>query len=359
MSILIFFIILVILVLIHELGHFIAAKKNGVLVEEFGFGFPPRLFSIKRGETLYSINLFPIGGFVKLFGEEYQELKNKKQSKNVPGKERAFAYKKPWQKALILLGGVTGNFLLGWILISFLFTQGVPTPVNKVIVESVQVNSPASTSGIKSSDTITKIVKDGKEYPLKSVSDLVSLTKKFSGQEIVLIVEKDKTQRKVVLTPRKNPPPGQGPLGIVLTSFVEKKYSWYQAPFYGLVESFKITKHIVVELLKVVGQLVTFQKPQIDVVGPVGIAQFTGQAIKLGKNAVLELMALLSLNLAVVNILPFPALDGGRLVFVIYEWITRKRVDQKFERYLNLVGIIILLSLAVFITINDIAKSYR
>ncbi|MFH0979900.1 MAG: site-2 protease family protein, partial [Candidatus Roizmanbacteria bacterium] len=131
MTILIFILTLTLLVLIHEFGHFLAAKKNGVRVEEFGFGLPPRIFGIRKGETLYSINLLPLGGFVKLYGEEYHEIKNKSLS------QRAFINKKPWVKFLIVISGVIGNFLLGWILISYLFTQGVPVPTNKVIVEKV------------------------------------------------------------------------------------------------------------------------------------------------------------------------------------------------------------------------------
>lgn len=352
-TIIIFIIILAILVLIHEFGHFIAAKKSGVLVEEFGFGFPPRLFGIKKGETLYSVNALPIGGFVKLYGEEYHEEDGKVNTKL---KDRAFIYKKPWQKVLIIVAGIIGNFLLGWVLISFLFTQGVPAPVNKVIVEDVQTQSPAQAAGIKKNDVLEKIVKDGKSYSLTSTTDLIGLTKKFGDKEITVVVNSNGAKRNVVITPRSHPPKGQGSLGVVITSFITKKYAWYQAPFYGLKEAFNITRMIVVELSKTIFQLVTLQKPNVDVAGPIGIAQYTGQAIKFGNNAVLELIALLSLNLAVINILPFPALDGGRLVLVLYEWITRKRVNRTFEQYLNLAGIAILLTLTVVVTIHDILK---
>jgi regulator of sigma E protease len=148
-------------------------------------------------------------------------------------------------------------------------------------------------------------------------------------------------------------------LGVVITSFVEKKYPWYQAPFFGLAEAFNITWTIVSELSKTVFQLISFQKPKVDVAGPIGIARYTGEAIKFGSNAVLELIALLSLNLAVVNILPFPALDGGRLAFVLYEIVTKRRVNQNFERNLNLAGMIILIALAILISIHDVIKIYR
>lgn len=325
MSVIIFILILGILVLVHELGHFLAAKKNGVLVEEFGIGLPPRIIGKKIGETIYSLNLIPLGGFVKLYGEEYHEMDKNKPPRLRMG--RAFISKKPWQKAVIIISGVIGNFLLAWVLISFLFTQGVPAPTNKVIVEKIQSGSPAQTAGLKEKDIILKLIPQSPstpQIPLTSTTDLINLSQKYAGREIALLIDRNGHHITTKITPRKNPPNGQGPLGIIITSFVEKKYPWYQAPFFGLLESFKITQTIVKELGKTLIQLITLRKPQVEVTGPIGIARYTGMAIKFGQNAVLELVALLSLNLAVINIFPFPALDGGRLTFVIYEWITKK-----------------------------------
>ena len=355
MGILVFIIILAVLVLVHEFGHFIAAKKNGVLVEEFGFGFPPRLFGVKKGETLYSVNLLPIGGFVKLYGEEYHEGKGPED----PLKSRAFVYKKPWQKTVIIVAGIMGNFLLAWVLISFLFTQGVPTPTNNVSVESVQKSSPAYTAGIRASDEIKTIATAQKVYPITASDQLISLSHTLGGQQITIKIKRSGLEKNIAITPRKNPPAGQGPLGIVVTTFVVKKYPWYQAPFYGLAHAFDISFKIVTELSKTLFLLLSFQKPNVDVAGPIGIAQFTGQAIKFGNNAVLELAALLSLNLAVINILPFPALDGGRLMFVFYEWVSKRRANKTVERYVNLVGIVILLSLAFVISVHDVIKLFN
>jgi regulator of sigma E protease len=353
MSIIIFIIILAVLILIHEFGHFIAAKKQGVRVDEFGFGLPPRLFGIKIGETLYSLNLIPLGGFVKLYGEEYHEIKKKTQS------AKAFINKKPWQKALIILAGVMGNFLLGWFLISFLFTQGVPVPTDRVIVEKVTENSPAEIAGFKTKDVITNIELKGKQYPIKESNDLIELSRKFGGEELIMTVSRENKSTKLKVTPRKNPPKNEGPLGVTVTSFIEKKFPWYQAPVYGLIESVKITSNIFRELSKILFQLVTFQKPDAQISGPIGIAQFTATAIKFGNNAVLELMALLSFNLAIINILPFPALDGGRLVFVIYEWITGRQSNKNLEKYVNFIGFVILLSLGVLISVFDVIKLYK
>jgi regulator of sigma E protease len=407
-TIIVFFLILGLLVLVHEFGHFIVAKKNGIRVEEFGFGIPPRIFGIKKGETLYSLNALPFGGFVKLYGEEELIIHAK-----------AFSHKKPWQKATVILAGVVGNLLLGWILISYLFTQGVPVPTNKVVVEQVQKNSPAEQAGIKEKDVVIKIKKQQtaapekkiivqkgenlwkiaekeyglglkafaiakankiknpniiyvgqkilladvsfvqKEYMVYSSDDLITLTKQFAGEQIILVIKRDNKSMELPVISRKNPPKNQGSLGIVITSFIERRYPWYQAPFYGLIEAFSITKKIAVELSKMLLQVITFKTAKVDVTGPIGIARFTGQAIKLGNNAVLELIALLSLNLAVLNILPFPALDGGRLIFVAYEWITKKRVNYKIEQYVNMFGMVVLLSLALLISVHDILNIYK
>ncbi len=360
MTLLIFFLILALLVVVHELGHFIAAKKNGVKVEEFGIGFPPRVFAKQIGETVYSINLIPLGGFVKLYGEDYHEISTKNKNVNSNLKGKAFALKKEWQKAIIIISGVLGNFLLAWILISFLFTQGVPIPEKKVIIEKVQPNSPAEFSGLKEKDVILSIIPDNDNaITVNSSADFINLTRKYSGKKINLLIQRADKKIKISITPRKNPPAGQGPLGVIITSFAIKKYPWYQAPFSGLIESFKITKQITQEIARSIIQLIFFQKTNIEVAGPIGIAQYTSEVIKYGNNALLQFIALLSLNLAVINILPFPALDGGRLVFIIYEWITKKRVNQKIERYVNILGIIFLLSIAILVSINDLSKIFR
>jgi regulator of sigma E protease len=353
MYILVFIIILAILVLIHEAGHYFAAKKQGILVEEFGFGFPPRLWGFKRGETLYSINLLPIGGFVKLYGEEYHEGEAKVDPKL---KDRAFVYKKPWQKAIVIVAGVVMNFLLGWILISYLFTQGVPTPSNHVLVDAVSPGSPAARAGLHASDQILQIAHDGKTYQVKTTEDLVKYGRDFAGTSVIFVVERNSQPVQIAITPRKNPPAGQGALGISVTSFIERKYPWYEAPYYGLGHAFTITAAIATELGKTLYKVVIGQGAKVEVSGPVGIAQYTGTAIKFGRNAVLELMALLSLNLAIINILPFPALDGGRLVFIVYEWIFRRPVNKNFEQRVNMAGMIVLLGLAALITVHDVVK---
>ncbi len=350
MNILIFIATLSILVVIHELGHLIMAKKRGVLVEEFGLGLPPRFFGVKIGETLYSINLLPFGGFVKLYGED-ESGDIKKGLRKI-----AFAFKSPLEKAMIIIGGVLGNFILGWIIYSYLFTQGVPVPANKIIVENVISQSPAQKAGIKKNDIIKALVIDHQVFDLKKSEELVNLTKKYAGKEIKLVLVRETKEITVEIIPRKNPPSNQGPLGITITHFLEKKYPWWQAPFYGLFDCFKIILNIFIEFSKLAYYSIFEKSQRIEVAGPIGIAQYTSEVIKFGKNAYLEFLALLSLNLAVINILPFPALDGGRLVFVMYEAITKKKINKKIEYYLNFFGFLILILLAITVSVNDIIR---
>ena len=349
MTLIIFLITLSILVLIHEFGHFIVAKKNGVLVEEFGFGLPPRIFGIKKGETLYSVNWLPFGGFVKLYGEDYESEIKKSL------KKRAFSEKKTLEKAAIIVAGVVGNFLLAWLIFSYLFTQGIPVPTNKVIIEKVITDSPADKIRLLPGDQIVSLITpENKKKELQKPEQLIKLTKTHAGKKITLVIKRGNKIIQKSIIPRKNPPPNQGTLGIVITSYEFKKYRWWQAPIYGLLDSLKITAKIFQEITKVFINFITFQKQKVDITGPIGIAKFAGEIIKFGKNAYLEFLALISLNLAVINILPFPALDGGRLAMVLYEGLTKRKINKHIEKNLNLLGFAILISLAIIISINDI-----
>ena len=325
-TIAIFFLVLSILVIIHELGHFITAKLCGIKVEEFGFGIPPRIFGIKIGETLYSLNLLPFGGFVKVFGEEAEELKGKKLSPKTLS--RSFTHKKNWQKVAVLCAGVFFNFLLGWGIVSYLFTQGVPVPSKNVFIEEVRKGSPADIQGLKKGDVIQKVTTDKETVIIDDLTDISTTAKKYGGKEILLVIKRGDQIENISIIPRKNPPKNEGSLGIVISNFVIKKYSWTEAPVHGLIESAKMTKIIFVELSKTLVNFVTFQKTDAEISGPVGIARLTSDAARQGSNALLQMIGLLSLNLAVINILPFPALDGGRLALVLYEAISKRKVKR-------------------------------
>ncbi len=352
----IFFLVLSILVLIHEIGHFSVAKLNGIKVEEFGFGLPPRLFGKRFGETLYSVNALPFGGFVKLLGEEEAELTGKKLSPSEL--ERSFTHKKPWQKMVVLTAGVFFNFLLGWIIVSYLFTQGVPVPSDIVVIEEVAKGSPAEQVGLRVGDDIQKITAGTKKYIVNDSVDVSNTSGKYLGEEIMVQVERGDQLLMFPITPRKNPPKGQGSLGILISDYTIKKYSALEAPIYGLVESAKITAMIVKELGSMLARFALMQKPEADIAGPIGIAKLSSEAAREGPSALLQLIGILSLNLAVINILPFPALDGGRLMFVAYELVSRKKINPNIERRLNFAGFAILIGLIILVTINDIIKLF-
>jgi len=345
-TIITFFLVLSFLVLIHEAGHFFVAKLCGVKVLEFGFGLPPKIFGIKRGETVYSINALPIGGFVRLYGEEEAGMVDKVDA------SRAFYKKKPLQKIAIITAGVAMNFIFAVIIISYIFSQGVYVQSQRVFVEGVSKNSPAATLGIKKGDQIAEI--GGQK--IKSTQDLILSTKKFAGQKVKILILRNAKQILYSIIPRLNPPKGEGSLGVAISNLEFKKYSIIQAPFAGLSETLKMTWLTIVGILDIFSRLIRFSEVPKEVAGPVGIARLVGQAVDYGFMAVLQLMGMLSLNLAVINIFPFPALDGGRLVFVLFEMITKKRINPKFEAIVNTVGFAILIGLIVLITRNDILR---
>lgn len=352
-TILVFLIILSILVLIHELGHFFVAKKMGIKVEEFGFGLPPRAFGIKKGETVYSLNWLPIGGFVKLYGEDEAGGGKIRNSDN----KRAFFTRPVWQRSLVVVAGVIMNFLLSVAIISYLFgVSGVRLPGDKVIVTDVIKGAPADEAGIRKDDVIEAL----NGIKITNSSQLINITKEHLGEEVVLKIRNPKPEtRSIKVTPRKKYPQNQGPMGVAISqNIITKKYPWYEAPVVGTKESLKISWLIIASLGKTVYDL-TFQgEVPKGVAGPVGIAQLTGQFVKVGPLAVLSFMSILSLNLAILNILPIPALDGGRLFFILVEGVTGRKISQKLESKAHAVGMAVLLSLIALITINDIIRFF-
>ena len=358
-TIIVFILILSVLVLIHEAGHFITAKLFGIKVEEFGFGLPPRAFGKKIGETIYSINWLPIGGFVKLYGEDEAGSGSVKVSKKqVRGDlKRAFFARPVWQRFIVVFAGVFMNFLLAVVIISFLFSAvGVPIPGNKVNVDIVVKNSPADKAGIKVGDTVSSI----NGTAITSTTQLIDITRMHLGQKLTLKLQTRNSKLETVeVTPRKVYPSNEGPMGVAISqSYVTKKYPWYQAPFVGTKEAFHETDLIINGLVMIVVQIFTKGSVPSDVAGPVGIAELTGTVVSIGPTAVLSFLSLLSLNLAIVNILPVPALDGGRLLFILIEGIFRKKVNQRIEGYAHAIGMAILLGLIALITLHDLFRRF-
>ena len=353
---LVFILILSVLVLIHEFGHFIVAKKLGIKVEEFGYGFPPRIWGKRIGETLYSINLLPIGGFVKLFGEDDAgggKITHKKDEAKGGDLKRAFFARPSWQRLSVVIAGVVMNFLLAVCLISYLFAaRGVAVPSDHIRVTEILPNSPAAVSGLQIDDQIISV--DG--VKIVKTEEFVKETRKHLGKPTKIVYVSDGKQNEVTLVPRKDFPKGEGPIGIGISAIEVRKYSLLEAPVYGTWEALKFSWVIVHGLGSMVYEgVIHGQKPE-GVAGPLGVAQLTGEAVSFGLDAVLWFMALLSLNLAVLNILPIPALDGGRLFFILIEVVTRKKVNPKYESYAHMVGLALLLGLMAVVTIVDIAR---
>jgi regulator of sigma E protease len=354
----VFFIILSLLVFIHELGHFAVARWVGVRVEEFGFGLPPRIFGKKIGGTIYSVNWLPIGGFVKLSGEDDEAERAEKGHK----KKEYFWARSKKERSLILLAGVTMNFLLAVCITSFLLTQGIYEATGSVHIEQITSGSPAEAAGLREKDTLIDI-RDAKETALPRKitipKDLIDFTHANVGKQVALTILRDNQKSSVTLIPRKDYPAGEGPMGVVISDLELHKYPLSEAPFVAVRINIVRARDMLTGIGSVVGRLFRLQPVGNDIAGPIGIAQVTGQAVKFGLKAVLEFTSILSLNLAVLNLLPLPALDGGRFLFVFLEKILGGRIKPAFERSTHQIGMIILLALIVLISINDILRLAR
>ncbi len=354
-TIIAFLLILSVLVLVHELGHYFVAKFFKIKVEEFGFGFPPRVFGKKVGETLYSINLLPIGGFVKLYGEDDAgggslNIKKKAETEDL---SRAFFARPLWQRMSVVVAGVAMNFLLAVIVISALFaTQGVAVPTENILINDIQSDSPAEIAGLQSGDEVVSV--NGQE--MQTPEEFIVITNDNLGEEMLLLILREGKEMQISLTPRIDAPEGQGALGVVISNVKVKKYAWYEAPFYGTLEAANFSRMIFLGLVTLVSDLFTTGQAPEGVTGPVGVAQLTGTVVENGIVATLWFVSLLSLNLAVLNILPIPALDGGRFFFQIIELVTRKKVSQKYEGYAHFAGLVVLLGLMLLITVFDVGR---
>lgn len=347
MTLVIFLIIISILILVHEFGHFIVAKRAGIRVEEFGLGFPPRIFAKKIGETAYSVNALLFGGFVKLYGEEQPELE----------KERAFFDKPKRTRAAVIAAGVLMNFLLAVAAFSVLYgLLGVPKKIDYVKVVGVAAGSPAEMAEIQVDDVILSV--DGQT--VQSNKQFVQLIEQNKGEELVIELRRGGEKIDVSVVPRVAPPEGEGPLGVAITDSEIYFPPLWQRPFisayFGAKETLFWTRATVEAVGKVLGQLVTTGTLPRDLAGPVGIFQITSYVSREGPLSVLNFLGILSINLAILNILPFPALDGGRLLFIGVEAVFGRRVVPAFERAAHTFGMILLLILLLLITIQDINR---
>jgi len=384
LTIVIFILVLSVIVFVHECGHFVTARSFGVKAEEFGLGFPPRAFGTyknKKGKrrwifgnklvesletsaheelhpadnaTVYSINWLPIGGFVKIKGEN-GEGQNETDS---------LAAKKIWQRVIIMAAGVIMNVVLAWALFSVGYMVGMPQSVDEVgknaivtessvNVSSVLKDSPAEMAGLKAGDAILQINGETVATAMALQNEIA----KYNGQETKVLIKRDGTEQTILVTPTVQSG-SRATMGVEIYASGLIRYPFFSA----LIEGAKTSYWMIVEIFKAFGTLVgsIFVGGSVlnQFAGPVGIANITGQAARLGFTYLLQFVALLSLNLAVINILPFPALDGGRILFLIIEKIKGKPVKREVENAIHNIGFFLLIALVIFITYKDIVKLF-
>ncbi len=350
-TVLIFIVILGSLVFVHELGHFLMARRNKVPVEEFGFGFPPRIWGIKKGGTMYSINWIPLGGFVKIFGEDGDKNNDPKSFFNQSLKARG----------KIIIAGVAMNLLAASLIISLAAMIGLPEVVTeenqgiateqKIQIMTVAENSPAKPI-LKVGDVISEV----DDQSFNQEQEVVTYLQSRGGQEVKFDVKRGDQLIEAKLIPRDNPPPGEGAVGIGLVKTGLVKYPWYKAIGTGIVSTVTLIGLIIGAFFTLIKDLLIEHQVNGEIAGPVGIAVLTGQVYEMGLVYLLQFAAFLSINLAVINILPFPALDGGRLLFIIIEKFRGKRVSPRFEAVVHTTGFFILIALIIVITFWDIGK---
>lgn len=349
MTILIFIAVLFVTVVAHEWGHFYTAKKSGMNVEEFGFGVPPRLFSWKSGGVLYSINLLPIGGFVRISGENGE-------SKDVP-KEKQFE-SKPWYlKSLVLIGGVIMNLVLAIVLFTTSFSIGMPgiRQDGEPTITSISAGSLAANTDLVVGQKVDSVLVDGNKIETLNTETL----RKYivdSSESVEIKYFKDEELKSVFFnTSEIN---GDVRIGISIEPVGNVKLPFFEA----LKNAFVQTVTLFVGIFKTLGSLIvglfTGGSSAGELMGPVGLAREVGGAFNIGISYLLAFTAVISVNLAVLNILPFPALDGGRLLVVLLEAIFRKKFSSSVVGLIHGIGFLLLLTLMVILTVGDIIKIF-
>ena len=371
-------VILGLLVFVHEFGHFITSKKLGAKVDEFGFGFPPRMVGVYRDgkkwkwvfrktpsfakatdgtpkikQTIYSLNWIPLGGFVKIKGEEGGHK----------GEQDSFSNKAIWKRAIILVAGVTMNVVLAMAILGIGFGIGMPQALEREMPASARVKdksiqiisvlsgSAAAKADVKPGDKI--IALDGRQVNFKEMQTY--LTSKV-GKEVTYKIKREETVFDKKITPTILEETGKGGIGISLVEVGIVSYPWHIAIWKGITEALFFVKEIAIAFAALFKNLFVGKGLSVDVSGPVGIAVITGRVAKLGFIYIMQFTAILSINLAILNILPFPALDGGRLLFLGIEKLRKKPVSQKVENTIHNLGFMLLMLLVIAITYRDFIK---
>ncbi|MEN9613861.1 MAG: hypothetical protein RLZZ347_168 [Candidatus Parcubacteria bacterium] len=366
MSIIIFLLVLSLLVFVHEFGHFSVAKFFGIRVDEFAIGFPPKVFSWKRGETTYALNLLPLGGYVKIFGENPEE-----ESLTGPDSARSFANKNRGIQAGVLIAGIVCNIILAWVLFSTALGIGMTMVVSdyagpgmisdrKILVTEVAPKSPASEAGMVAGDTLVSITQNKvvtlAEKGMSAIRDAVAQSK---GKEITVWYEHGGDLKMGLTKAVQGIVPDRFALGISMEEVGKLTVPWYRAPIEGFIYTGLVVEHTAIGLADFFKTLFVGKADFNTVSGPVGIAKLVAEATHAGFTHLLTFTAMISINLALLNLVPFPALDGGRILFVGIEAIIRRRLPIQAVNWVNGAGFVLLLVFMAVITYQDVLKFFK
>lgn len=359
------------LIIGHEAGHFFVAKLFKLKVEEFGFGLPPRIFGLRRyvgattkkwhffwrkrekpetmsglkpSDTAYSFNFLPFGGFVRIAGENDGTASLPKKEHEGKDSARWFVFQPAWKRSVVILAGITTNFLIGWFIISAVFMAGSPSAL---IIESVQTGSPGEKAGFMTGDII-------QDY--KTAGEFIGFVDTVRGTETKITVNRNGENLTIKVVPRVKTDPGEGAIGVLLQETGLPKQKFFTAIIQGFWQSILIAKMTIVAFYTLLANLLQHGSLVEGIVGPVGILGIAARTGEIGFAYVAQLLALISINLAIMNLVPFPALDGGRFLFILVEKIKGSRVSFKTEALVNGIGFLLLIILMITITFRDIAR---
>lgn len=350
---LVFLVVLGIMVFVHELGHFLVAKKSGVMVEEFAFGFRPKLWSKKIGETTYAINLIPLGGYVKMFGEA--------DGQTGP---RSFKSQKLSSRLAILVAGATMNLLMAWVILTILFMTGFqPFTPNAsknpfisekpiTVISKIVHGGPAELAGFWLEDQLLAV----NGQTLEDGTGFVEKIRALKGQPATVTIKRGDTTLDLTVTPRVNPPPGQGAIGVAIGSSGQVKSLWYKAPVAAFYETGRVIGISAVGFADFVKNFVIKQEVSEDVTGIVGVGALTGVARRMGFDYLAQLVALISIGLGVVNLMPILPLDGGHIAVLAYEKVTRRSLSERQFSIFATAGLAFILLMFVVVTLKDIIR---
>ncbi|HEY9584139.1 MAG TPA: site-2 protease family protein [Candidatus Paceibacterota bacterium] len=363
MSVILFIIILGILIFAHELGHFLAAKKFKIRVDEFALGFPPRVWAKKFGETVYALNILPLGGYVKIYGEDGDDgtAVDPKSSRKMSDAPR-------WKQAIILSSGIIGNIIFAWLILSIGFMAGLPTASSgpfgdrikeqRLIITSIMPDSPAEDAGLKAGDQILAIQYNAETINNPDAEKAISLIGNApDGSQIDFSILRQETTSTIsAITEEGIVSAGKSGVGVSMEYIGTLQLSPIYAMVAGGYATVEMSKQVGIGLYSLIVDSIRGQADLSTVTGPVGIASLVGDAGKNGLASLLLLTAIISINLAAINLIPFPALDGGRLFFLAIEAVRRKALNPKFSQRANQIGFVLLLLLMAIITYKDIIR---